>query len=318
MISRLWLLLPFAFLALAAAQQPAPSTTAAAANYILGPDDLVTIRVLDIDEVPDKPFRIDMRGNVNLPLVGRTHAAGLTVEEFETQLVEKFGAVLHDPTVSVFINEFRPQPVSVLGSVKTPGVFQIRGTKTLYEVLSLAGGLNPDAGSSIKITRRKSAGPLPLPTAADDSSGEFQVGEVTVKSVMEARNPKENIEVLPDDIVSVPKAELVYVIGAVHRSGGFVLSEKEKMSVLQALSLAEGLDRGAAPKDARILRPVPNTDSRQEIPVNLKEVLAGRSGDVSLAANDILFVPVNGAKTAFGRGLEAAVQMATGVVIYRR
>ena len=79
---------------------------------------------------------------------------------------------------------------------------------------------------------------------------------------MEARNSKENIQVLPDDVISVPKAELVYVIGAVHRSGGFVLSEKEKISVLQALSLAEGLDRLAAPKDARIMRPVPESDTR--------------------------------------------------------
>src|ERR1035441_413340 len=95
------------------------------------------------------------------------------------------------------------QPVSVLGAVRTPGVHQIRGSKTLFEVLSLAGGLNPDAGSAIRITRRKSAGPLPLPGATDDSSGEYQVAEVSVKSVMEAQNPKENIQVLPDDVVTV-------------------------------------------------------------------------------------------------------------------
>jgi polysaccharide biosynthesis/export protein len=286
--------------------------------YILGPEDQLLVRVVDIEEVPDKPFRIDLSGNINLPIAGRVHAAGLTVEQLEAELVSKFAAVLQDPTVTVFITEFRSQPVSVLGSVRTPGVYQIRGTKTLYEVLSLAGGLNPDAGSAIKITRRKSAGPLPLPGAAPDSSGEFEVAQVTVKSVMDAKSPHDNIDVLPNDVVSVPKAEMVYVIGAVHRSGGFVLSEKEKISVLQALSLAEGLDRTAAAKDARILRTVPNSDTRDEIPVNLKQIMAGKSGDISLAANDILFIPESGAKSALGRGLEAALQVGTGIAIYRR
>jgi polysaccharide export outer membrane protein len=286
--------------------------------YILGPEDQLVIRVLDIEEVPDKPFRVDMRGNLNLPVVGRVHAGGLTVEQLEASLADRFGAVLQQPTVTIFITEFRSQPVSVLGSVRTPGVHQIRGTRSLFEVLSLAGGLNPDAGSSIRITRRKSAGPIPLPTAQDDSSGEFQVAQVSVKSVMEARNPQENIAVLPNDIVSVPKADLVYVIGAVRKSGGFVLSEKERVSVLQALSLAEGLERASAPQDARILRPVPDSESRQEIPVNLKDILAGRSGDVSLLANDILFVPTSVARNAFIRGMEAAIQIGTGVAIYRR
>jgi polysaccharide export outer membrane protein len=310
----------FGLAALAAAalfsqDRPAARTDAA---YVLGPEDQIVIRVLDLEEIPDKPFRVDMRGNINVPLIGRVHAGGLTVEQLETELTEQFGKVLNNATVTVFITEFRSQPVSVLGAVRTPGVHQIRGHATLYEVLSLAGGLNPDAGNAIKITRRKTEGPLPLARAAEDPTGEFQVGEVTVKSVMEAQSPDENIEVLPNDVVSVPKADLVYVIGAVRKSGGFVLSEKERISVLQALSLAEGLDRGAAAGSAKILRPVPQSENRQEIPVNLKDILAGRSGDVSLLANDILFVPNSGPKTAFGRGVEAAISMATGVVVYRR
>jgi polysaccharide export outer membrane protein len=300
---------------LCAQERPAARPEAA---YVLGPEDQIVIRVLDLEEIPDKPFRVDMRGNINVPLIGRVHAGGLTVEQLESSLRGQFGKVLNDATVTVFITEFRSQPVSVLGAVRTPGVHQIRGQASLYEVLSLAGGLNPDAGSVIKITRQKIAGPLPLPHAADDPTGEFQVGQVTVKSVMEAQNPEENIRVLPNDVISVPKGELVYVIGAVRKSGGFVLSEKEKVSVLQALSLAEGLDRGASAGSAKILRPVPESDHRQEIPVNLKDILAGRSGDVSLLANDILFVPTSGPKTAFGRGVEAAISMATGVVIYRR
>jgi polysaccharide export outer membrane protein len=285
--------------------------------YVLGPEDQVVIRVLDIDEIPDRPFRIDARGDLNIPVAGRLHPAGLTVAQFEEELVRRFGSVLRNPTVNVFVATFRDHPVSVLGAVRNPGVHQIRGSKTLYEVLSLAGGLNPDAGSSIKITRRRSSGVIPLTGIRTDDSGEYQVAEVSVKSVMDAQNPSENIPVLPEDVITVPKADLVYVIGAVRRSGGFVLSAKEKMSVLQALSLAEGLERMAASQDARILRIAGGSETREEIPVNLKQILAGKSGDVSMIANDVLFVPISGAKSAFGRGLEAALQIGTGVAIYR-
>jgi polysaccharide export outer membrane protein len=302
----------------AAAIQPAGENSGRGADvaYVLGPDDQVLIRVVDIEEVPDKPFRIDMRGNINVPLIGRVHAAGLTIEQLEAELTRQFGSVLKTPVVTVFLSGYRSAPISVLGAVKNPGVHEIHGRATLFEVLSLAGGLSSDAGNSIIVTRRKDAGKLALANEKDDESGEFQVGSVTVKSVTEARNPRENITVLPNDVVSVPKADLVYVIGAVKKAGGFVLNEKEKISVLQALSLAEGLDRAAASKDAKILRPSEG-DARQEIPVNLKEVLAGKSGDVALRANDILFVPTSGPKTALGRGVEAAISIGTGIAIYR-
>src|SRR3954451_25123753 len=115
------------------------------AAYVLGPEDQLTLRVLDLEEVPDKPFRVDMRGNINVPLIGRVHAGGLTVEQLEATLTGEFGKVLNSATVTVFMTEFRSQPISVLGAVRTPGVHQIRGHATLYELLSLAGGLNPDA-----------------------------------------------------------------------------------------------------------------------------------------------------------------------------
>jgi polysaccharide export outer membrane protein len=197
-------------------------------------------------------------------------------------------------------------------------VVQVVGRKTLYEVLSLAGGLNPDAGNTIKVTRAKKSGPLPLPTAADDSTGQYRVAELNVRAVMEAQNPEENIPVLPHDVISVPKADLIYVVGCVKKSGGFVLIEREKISVLQALSLAEGLAPGSAPQGAKILRAVGTSDNRVEIPVDLRKLLAGKGDDVPLLANDILFVPTSMAKNAALRSVEAAIQIGTGIAIYSR
>lgn len=285
--------------------------------YILGPDDQVTIHVLDMDEIGAAPYRIDLRGNLNLPVVGRVQAGGLTVEQFEAEITRGLKSYLKEPTVTVFVTEFRSQPVSVLGAVQTPGVLQIHGKKTLFEVLSAAGGLKPDAGNTINLTRRKEAGPIPLPTARLDGTGEFYVAELKVKSVMEATNPQENIVIVPNDVISVPKGDLVYVIGAVNRSGGFILNEKENISVLEALSLAEGLGRGSAPGSAKILRPSADRAARTEIPVDLKKILAGKSPDVPLAANDILFVPTSAPKNAALRGVEAAISIGTGLAIYR-
>src|SRR5262249_24993209 len=171
---------------------------------------------------------------------------------------------------------------SVLGSVQNPGVHQLQGSKNLFEVLSLAGGLRPDAGAMVKITRRIKWGRIPLPGAADDPTGEFSVASVHVRSILSAANPADNILIRPEDVISVPKADLIYAIGAVRKAGGFVLGEHETISVLQALALAEGLDRLAAAQHGRILRMTDGSPNRIEIPVDLKKILAGTSADVSL------------------------------------
>lgn len=299
-------------------QTPALDGDAAEA-YVLGPEDKLTVKVLDLEDISDKDvYRVDMRGNLNLPVVGRMHVSGLTVEQVEFEIQNRLKSIMNDPAVTISIYDFRPHPVSVFGAVKTPGVIQVIGHKTLYEALSLAGGLNPDAGNIIKITRQKKYGNLPLAQAEDDSSGQYSVADLNVRAVMDAQNPEQNIEVLPYDVISVPKADLVYVVGAVKRAGGFVLSEREKISVLQALSMAEGIETMAATGEARILRSVGDTDKRVEIPVDLKKILQGKAEDVSLIANDILFIPVSGPKNAAMRATQTALAMATGVVIYGR
>ncbi|MCE5306142.1 MAG: polysaccharide export protein [Acidobacteriales bacterium] len=289
-----------------------------AAHYVLGPGDQLLIRAMDVDEISDKPVRIESSGLINLAMIGRLKAAGLTVEQLEADIAGRLKKFVQEPQVSVAVTEFRSQPVSLLGAVAQPGVHQLQGRKTLFEVLSLAGGLRQDAGHSIKITRLKENGPIPLPDAKSDETGRYSVASVNVKSVVEARNPRENIVVMPNDVISVPRAEMVYVVGAVKRSGGFVLQEREDMTVLQALSLAEGAERTAAAKRAKILRSAPNQSVRQEIPVNLKEILAGKAADVPMRADDILFVPSSLARSASVRAAEAAVQITTGLVIWRR
>jgi polysaccharide export outer membrane protein len=287
-------------------------------NYVLGPGDQVGVQALDLEELEDRKVRIDMRGDINLPLAGRLHVAGLTVDQVESAVAFRLRAYLREPTVTVSIEEFRSQPVSVLGAVGTPGVVQLQGRKTLFEVLSMAGGLKPEAGNLVVITRQKDWGTIPLRDAKLDPTGQFSLAEVSVKSIMAGKNPQENVLIQPNDVISVPRAELVYVIGAVKKPGGYILNERETISVLQALSLAEGLDRAASPKTAKILHSVDGSSQRTETVVDIRKILSGQSSDVALAANDILFLPTSAAKNAAIRGAEAALQIGTGLAIYRR
>lgn len=296
-----------------------PATASVNASYVLGADDLLSVRILQAPDLADKPVRIDLNGFISLPFLGNIKAAGLTLEQLRDELQSRYAAIIRQPQVTVSVEEYRSQPVSVIGAVNTPGVHQIRGKKSVVEALSLAGGLRQDAGSTINITRSMQWGLIPLPSAEVDRSGQYSVASIDVKQLMDGHSPQVNIAVLPDDVISVSKAEMVYVIGEVPRTGGYVLNERRSMSLLEALTLAGGINHGtASPEASRILRLADNTDQRVEIPVDLKRVMKGGGKDVQLMPGDILFIPGSNAKRASIRAIEAMIQVGTGIAIWRR
>jgi polysaccharide export outer membrane protein len=287
-------------------------------HYLLGPDDQLKIWALGIEEITDKPVRVDPNGDIDLPVVGKVHARGLTLEQVKGELLQRLAKEVLKPQVSVEIVDFGSQPVSVMGAVNHPGVFQLRGRKTLMEVVSTADGLRPDAGPRVNISREVQYGPIPLPGAKPDPTRKYSIAEVGVKELLAGENPSENILMLPHDVVTVPVAEAVFVMGEVKKPGEVPLKSNAGMSVLQALASAEGLGPTPAPQSAKIVRIVPGTNERKEIPVDLKKVIAGTAEDVSMRPNDILVVPPSGPKKVAYRAIEAAIQTATGVVIWRR
>ena len=272
-------------------EQPPCKTDVVRSTYLLGADDQLQISGPEPDEAagPAKIVGVDGQGDIQVPLVGRVHVAGLTVQQAEQEVNKKLAVYVKKPQATIDVKELRSQPASVLGAVNQPGVHQVAGHKTLLEMISLAGGVRPDAGYSIRITRQVEWGCIPLPGATLDASGQFTVAQVKLQDIMEAKVPEENIQIFPHDVISVPKAELIYVTGDVKKSGGFILGEKQNMSVLQAISMAEGLGQAPDTKHAKILRMTPGADQRTEIPVDLKTILAGKGQDVPLQGNDILF-----------------------------
>lgn len=297
--------------------QPQPPAAAIPSTYTLGPNDQISFLGSDADELVNKQFRIDAEGDINLPMTGRLHAAGLTVRQFEDLVNQRLTTYIRDPHLVVTTMELRSQPVSVLGAVKAPGTHQLEGRKTLVEMIALAGGFREDAGYAVKITREIEWGPIPLPNATVDSSNHFSMAEVSIKEILDGHSPAENILIMPHDVISVPKGDLVYVVGDVKKAGGFILAEREHISVLQALSLAEGVDRTADSQHAKILRLQPGQEQRREITVNVKKIFEGSSKDVPMQAGDILFMPSSTAKKVGIRSVDAIIQMAVGIAIWR-
>jgi polysaccharide export outer membrane protein len=309
----------------------------------IGPDDLLSISIFEAPEM-NCTARVSADGEISLQLLGAVHAAGLTPRELESALQGQLRRTyMKDPHVGVFVQELQSHGVSVVGAVKMPGVFQIRGTKTVIEVLSMAQGLADDAGDTVLIMRgakkysdsgssdgldAKQARVDPVPPPAEvfvnynspqpsvpEKNGEIE--EINLKKLLESADSALNAPVRPGDIVKVPRAGIVYVVGEVQKPGGFVLQNNENISVLEALALAEGPTHTSAISHARIIRTDPATGARSEIPTNLGKIFSGKAPDTCLRPKDIVFVPNSAAKSVLYRGSAAALQTAAGVAIYK-
>lgn len=284
--------------------------------YRIGPHDLLEISVFEAPEL-NRSVRVTGGGEIHLPLLGPVRATGLSEEELARVLEELLRRrYMKDPHVGVFVREMESHPVAVFGAVENPGVYQIRGTRTLIEVLSLAGGLAEDAGDTVLVIR---AGPGVV--SGEEGNGEAEspadAGTVRIdlKELLESGEKWLNVPVHPGDVVKVTRAGIVYVVGDVHKPGGFLLRGNENISVLQAIALAEGLTATSA-KGRTLIICTAADGRREEMPLDLGRILKGKDPDPLLEPNDILFVPNSTAKTAALRGLEAVVHTVTGLIIF--
>jgi polysaccharide export outer membrane protein len=289
-----------------------------APDYVLGPGDQILLRVADMEDVPQAPMRIDPSGFIDLPLVGRLQAAGLTIEQLHEALATKLSKYMHDPDITINLSGMESRPVSVVGEVNTPGIHQLSGPTRLLDVLSLSGGVRTDAGPVVLVTRDARWGELTGAEVKKDQASGATTGTYPMDALLKLKNPEQNILMRPGDVVSVPRGELIYVVGDVKKAGGFVLSTHRTMSVMQAVTMAEGLGPDNLAKHANILRPTPQGDGGHTlIPVDVPKIFAGKAPDVQLYADDVLFVPHSGFKVGSRRAIEAAIGITTGMLIYR-
>jgi protein involved in polysaccharide export with SLBB domain len=347
-------------------------------EYIIGSGDMLSIDVFDVKEL-SRDVRVSQTGTIGIPLVPvRLHVAGLTeiqAEQKIAEVLEANGLVSH-AEVSVTVRERKSKPITIVGAVGHPLVYQADRQVTLLEVLAEAGGLSADAGDEVIVTRpvpqmsfddseppaigpadaapanslpikpeAKPAAPaaapspsshsasaadppeLPAPNAsaqksingASAPSGSPATDNITVNlyQLMEAGNTANNILLQAGDVVTVPHAGIVYVLGAVARPGGFVLTnDREQLSTLKILALAGGYTNIAKTDRAVVIRK-DSQGKQHEVPLDLKKILNSQAEDLPLQPSDILYVPQSGAKQAVLRSIEFGIALGTAVALYR-
>ena len=287
------LLLGAALVLPAVAQQEAPERVGAGATTasegfnlpveMVGPNDLLGITVYDSPELT-RTVRVEADGAIRLPMVRqRIQVAGLYPAELEKAITSVLveDNVLVEPVVTVSVLEYRSRPITVAGAVRTPTTFQADGTITLLDAVSRAGGLTENAGPEILVSH---------PPSITGNKSVALTERIPVQSLLDIDDAAANLKLESGDIIRVPVAGQVYVVGDVKKPGAFYITDASGSSVLKALAFSEGLDSFSR-HTAYIYRIESGRGGRTEIPIQLKKIMEHKSPDVALMADDILYVP---------------------------
>lgn len=289
-------------------------------DTLISPYDVLFIQVFDVEQMT-REYRVNGNGAVDFPLLpDPVPVAGLTPQQAAKAISQRCIAagVLSRPQISITVRESRLHSVAVTGAVKNPQVYPVFGRISLLDLLTQAGGVENDAGSVVTITRGEvsrrllaaQAGEAP---AAGDPAAAPVIQNINLQQLLEHGVPSLNVDVYPGDRVTVQRAGVVYVLGAVNRAGGYLLSDaRQNMTVMKAVALAGYLAPFAKSKNVVLLRVDPSApNGRDQIPINLKAMLRGNVADRPMQNNDILFVPDSAILKALHRGADLAAMSLT-------
>ena len=248
-------------------------------SLLVGPGDMIQVDVMDTPEMAQQ-VRVTDDGNVTLAYIGSVHVAGKTPSAaaavIEALFVQK--DVMRHPQVTVRVEEYATQDVSILGEVKTPGSYAITTPQSILKVVSLAGGLTGSADREITIKRKGAAQPITYYLANDPKRALVDLATV-----------------YPGDTILVPRAPLIYIMGDVNRPGGYAMTTNDsQLTVLQAIALAGSANKTSVQSHIRLIRK--GAHGSEEMTVHLDAIQKGKQPDLVLQANDILYVPFSWAK----------------------
>ena len=281
-----------------------PATTNLPAQKI-GPDDLIAVSVYDAPELT-RTIRVGADGTIRIPMLKqRLKVEGMMPGDVESAIASalKGEELLVDPFVSVTVAEYHSRPISVMGAVRKPVTFQAEAPVTLLHALARAEGLTTDAGQEILITRpapRSEPGAPPL------------VQRISVKALIDGADSASNVKLTGGEEIRVPDAGRIYVVGNVKKPGAFTLQDNVQTTVLKALAMAEGLMPYAG-KQAFIYRAEGGTGGKNEIPVELRQIMDRKAADVVLLPNDILYITDNKGKRTTMTVLEKVALFGAGI-----
>ena len=275
-----------------------PATNQASATIKIGAGDLLEITVFDVPEMTQQ-VRVGADGKAQLQLLGNTSLAGLTAQEAGEMIARELRdqKFLLQPQVNVMVKEFASQGVSVMGEVQHPGVYPVLGPRSLIDVISMAGGLTNVADTRVTVKRRSGT--------EDKLSAKLRTDDPDTSL-------SNNVQVYPGDLVLVPRAGVVYVLGNVNRPGGFVMQDSGRITLLQALAQAGGTSKNAYLSKAVLLRK--STRGYISHKLDVGKIERGQGEDLELGPNDILFIPGNGFKEALSSTQSIATSVGSAAI----
>lgn len=288
---------------------PAPGTTVATTSadderYRIGPGDVLDIRIFNRPQLSRDAVRVDGRGMIRMPLIEDEIQAGCKTEsELEKEIAARYLKYQRNPQVNVFVKEYQSKPVAVIGAVNTPGRFQLQRRVRLLELLTYAGGQSERAGRSIQIVHSEVNSICEKPVGNADEDLSLTFVSYNLNDTLKG-DEKANPYIQPGDIISLPDAEQVYVIGNVLKPTSIPL--KEPVTVSRAIAIAGGTLPDSKTDKIIINRPVQGGTGKTEIVVDLKAISKKQAEDVVLQPNDVVEVPTSGGKR-FLRTLAGAV-----------
>lgn len=265
------------------------------------PGDLLNVQVFNAPTVSGV-YTVDSSGDLTLPLVDKVHVQGLTLSESQSKIAEALshGFILH-PSVSITVQQYVPTYVTVLGEVQSPGRYALLAPHSLEQVVAMAGGPTVLSSGTAEVRRKE--------------HGAEQRFDVQLKHNVSTAAAADESEVQPGDEITVQRAGVVYVLGAVFRPGGYVMQEKGSLNVVQAIALASGTTMQASIHSMRVIRRNPD-GSLTEINMDYRHMMDGRLPPFTLRPQDIVYVPVSKTKAVLTGGASGVFAAATSATIY--
>lgn len=271
--------------------------TADDTRYRIGPGDVLSITVRKVPELSEQ-VRVDQRGMIRIAMVDDdVRAACLTESELAAEITRLYKEYKRNPSVDVFVTEYQSRPVAVIGAINAPGQFRLQRRVRLLELLTFAGGPAVRAGRLINVIHTGESnicGDQPTEPAVLAQQMETYKLTDTLKGTAES-----NPFVHAGDIVSLPEADQVFVIGHVTAPQAIALRDKP-LTLSRAIAVSGGPARDAKTDRIRIIRQIGETTQKQEIMVNLDAVMKQKAIDITLMPNDIIEVPSSTGKTILG------------------
>jgi polysaccharide biosynthesis/export protein len=269
-------------------------------SLLIGPGDQLHLWVLDTPELEQRP-RVSDSGDIPLEGIGTLHVAGLTPAEAAVKVRDFFESshFMNHPGITVTVDQYATQSISVLGQVKLPGVYSITAPRSVLDAIALGGGLLDNADRHVTVQRHdRSMKPVTYDLSNDANEA--------------MRN---QVIVYPGDIILVPRAAIAYVLGDVSKPGGFVMQNNHsQLTALEAVSLAGGTLPSAVPAHAKLIHHA-SDGSYQEENLNFSRIQKGKDQDVQLQADDVIYIPFSYLRN-IGASASGIVAAATSASIY--